>query len=61
MNIDVFDCYDAVHDYIELQCLDDIIQKQDIAFNAYHNATVVVRFYEIRAISSRCRRMISYI
>lgn len=28
---------------------------------AIHNATVVVRFYEIRVISSRCRRMISYI
>lgn len=29
MNIDVFDYYDAVHDHIELQYLDDIIQKQD--------------------------------
>lgn len=51
MNIDVLDCYDAVHDYIELQCLDDIIQKQDIAFNAYHNAIVIVKFYEQHGIT----------
>lgn len=52
MNISMLDCYDAVHDYIELQYLDDMIQKQDIVFNAYHNAIVVMRFYEQHGVTS---------